>query len=382
MNKMPKTENHFYRKLFEIGRRLLTESEIDRLLTIAMDEAIENAGVERGLIILFDKQGGIKFQTARQIEKQEIDQPAFEISRTIIQKVKNSGDPVCLENALENPELKKRSSVEKLQLLSVICLPLKFEEKIFGVVYLDNRRFADIFQQQTFQFMQEFSDFISLAAHQELVYKQLSNHYRELEQELRGKFQLDAIIGSHPKMVDVLKMVAQIADTDATVLIQGESGTGKELIAHALHANSRRRDEPFIFVNCGAIPAQLLESELFGHVRGAFSGAIADKAGWFERANRGTIFLDERNDMSAALQVRLLRVLQSGEYSRVGQRRNPKLRCPRRGGVQQEPENFNCRRKTQGRSLLPIECGGYRLAAAAGTAGRYSVTGEFFPEKF
>ncbi len=144
------------------------------------------------------------------------------------------------------------------------------------------------------------------------------NRKNQLENELRGKYQFDSIIGHHPKMVEILRLVSRIADSDATVLIQGESGTGKELIAEALHYNSHRRDKPFIPVNCGAIPEQLLESELFGHVRGAFTGAVADKAGWFERANGGTIFLDEISDMSPALQVRLLRVLQTGEYARVG----------------------------------------------------------------
>ena len=120
-------------------------------------------------------------------------------------------------------------------------------------------------------------------------------------------------------MVDLLKLVSQIADTDAIVLIQGESGSGKELIARALHFNSSRRDKLFVPINCGALPENLLESELFGHVRGAFTGAVNEKKGLFERADGGTIFLDEVGEMSPALQVKLLRVLQNGEYSRVGE---------------------------------------------------------------
>lgn len=138
------------------------------------------------------------------------------------------------------------------------------------------------------------------------------------EAELRSNYRFESIVGHHPKMIEVLKLVAQIADTDATVLIQGESGTGKELIARALHDNSSRRDKPLVPINCAAIPEHLLESELFGHVRGAFTGATKDATGWFERADGGTIFLDEVNDMSPALQVRLLRILQTGEYSRLG----------------------------------------------------------------
>lgn len=130
--------------------------------------------------------------------------------------------------------------------------------------------------------------------------------------------QLQAIVGQDPKMVNILRLVTQIADANATVLIKGENGTGKELIASALHVNSRRRNLPFVPINCGAIPESLLESELFGHVRGAFTGAIKDKMGRFECAANGTIFLDEIGELALALQVKLLRFLQTGEYSRVG----------------------------------------------------------------
>ena len=307
-----------YQKLFDIGRRLLTETEVDRLLTTAMDEAIEISCAERGMIILFDNSGGIQFQTARNLDKEDIENPEFEISRTIIQQVKTKKLPICLKNALEDTNFKKSKSVEQLQILSVICLPLVYETDLFGVVYLDNRKFAGIFKPETFNFVQEFTKFISLTAFQALQRKRLQHQINELENELRGKYKFESLIGQHPKMVSILKLIAQVANSSASVLIQGESGTGKELIAEALHYNSQRRNKPFIPINCGAIPEHLLESELFGHVRGAFTGAITDKAGWFERADGGTIFLDEINDMSPALQVRLLRVLQTGEYSRIG----------------------------------------------------------------
>ncbi len=139
-----------------------------------------------------------------------------------------------------------------------------------------------------------------------------------IEHELRGSYCFESILGHHPKMIAILKLIAQVADTAATVLIYGESGTGKELIARALHYNSRRKNAIFATINCGALPENLLDTELFGHVRGAFTGAIKDKAGWFEHADKGTIFLDEISEMPAALQVKLLRILQTGEYSRVG----------------------------------------------------------------
>ena len=142
------------------------------------------------------------------------------------------------------------------------------------------------------------------------------NHF--LKRQLREKYQFSQIIGTSPKMQEVFRMVERVADTDSTVLILGESGTGKELVARALHFNSRRQFAPFIPINCAALPENLLESELFGHRRGSFTGAINDKKGLFQEADGGTIFLDEIGSMPALLQSRLLRVLQDREVRRVG----------------------------------------------------------------
>ncbi|KIH76953.1 two component, sigma54 specific, transcriptional regulator, Fis family [Geoalkalibacter ferrihydriticus] len=146
-----------------------------------------------------------------------------------------------------------------------------------------------------------------------------------LRQQLRGKYKFDNIIGNSLAMNQVFSRMERIVNTDSTILILGESGTGKELVAKAIHYNSPRKDHPFIAINCGAIPAELLESELFGHVRGSFTGAVGDKAGRFEAANGGTIFLDEIGTMPMHLQMKLLRVLQEQEVERVGSTRKTKL---------------------------------------------------------
>lgn len=146
----------------------------------------------------------------------------------------------------------------------------------------------------------------------------LENRITDLETKLRIEYHFEVIVGHHPKVVEILRVISKIADTDATVLIQGENGTGKELIAQTLHHNSSRNQKSFIPINCGALTENLLDSELFGHVQGAFTGAVRDKKGYFERANCGTIFLDEISEMSFPLQVKLLRILQTGEYSLVG----------------------------------------------------------------
>lgn len=161
-------------------------------------------------------------------------------------------------------------------------------------------------------------DEFKLCVQRALSYKAVLAESAYLRRELKKKYQFSQIIGSSPKMHDVFKMIERVADTDSTILILGESGTGKELVARALHFNSRRQFAPFVPINCSALPENLLESELFGHRRGAFTGAINDKKGLFQEADGGTIFLDEVGSMSALLQSRLLRVLQEKEVRRVG----------------------------------------------------------------
>ncbi len=143
-----------------------------------------------------------------------------------------------------------------------------------------------------------------------------------LKKELQERYKFENIVGTSPKMQQVYNLIAKVANTDSTILIQGESGTGKELVARALHFNSRRQHHPFVAINCSALPENLLESELFGHKKGAFTGAVQDKMGLFEEAHNGTIFLDEVNSMAQPLQTKLLRVLQEREIRRVGDTRS------------------------------------------------------------
>ena len=148
--------------------------------------------------------------------------------------------------------------------------------------------------------------------------EELKNENLRLQNELKNKFTPKNIIGSSAAMQEVFDLIAQVSRSEATVLIRGESGTGKELIAHAIHYNSMRSDKPFIKVNCAALPETIIESELFGHEKGAFTSAVAARKGRFELANGGTIFLDEIGDLSPTTQVKLLRVLQEKEFERVG----------------------------------------------------------------
>ena len=151
-----------------------------------------------------------------------------------------------------------------------------------------------------------------------LRHQQLQDENRQLKSQLHQKYKFENIVGQSPQLMKVIDLIERIADTDSTILITGESGTGKELFAKALHYNSPRAEKPIVPVNCGAIPGELLESELFGHIKGAFTGAIANRVGRFELANEGSLFLDEIGDMSVNLQVKILRVLQERNFEPVG----------------------------------------------------------------
>lgn len=168
-------------------------------------------------------------------------------------------------------------------------------------------------------------DELKIVVSKALEKQKLLSENMYLRRQLQGRFEFNNIIGTSPAMNLVFERMRRIVKSDSSVLVTGESGTGKELVAKALHYNGTRKDRPFVAVNCGAIPETLLESELFGHVRGAFTGAVKDKAGRFEAANHGTIFLDEIGTLPLHLQVKLLRVLQEQEVERVGSNKTLKL---------------------------------------------------------
>jgi transcriptional regulator with GAF, ATPase, and Fis domain len=312
------TDTRSVNQLVEMGKKLLLEGDIDAVLTRAMDSAIELCRAERGLIIFFDDQDQPLIQTARNFDRQDIDAPEFEISQTIIAHARKNGQPLCIKNAYDELLFRDKKSVVRLKLLSILCVPLIQNDRVFGLIYLDNRTVRGIFSEEQCSLLLDFADFILVAASRCFEIKKLRNNISALEIELRQRYRFDLIVGHHPQILEILKTVAQISASDISVLIQGETGVGKELIARTLHFNSHRCAKPFIPINCSAIPESLIESELFGHSRGAYTGAVQEKEGLFHKADGGTIFLDEIGELPLSLQPKLLRILQTGEYLRLG----------------------------------------------------------------
>jgi len=223
-------------------------------------------------------------------------------------------------DALHDAQWSSSSSVVNLKLCSVMCAPLMREGEPLGVIYLGNDSVVSLFDERDLEVLTVFTAQASLLVHNALLLHGLRRENEALRQAVQQN-QFGEIIGAGASMREVFRRIEKVAMTDVSVLISGETGTGKELVAREIHRRSARAAGPFVAVNCGAIPESLLESELFGHVRGAFTGAVATRDGKFQAASGGTLFLDEVGDMPPALQVKLLRALQERMVTRVGDTR-------------------------------------------------------------
>ncbi len=216
---------------------------------------------------------------------------------------------------------------ENFETRSMICIPLKTRQGVIGLLYALNK-IEGTFTENNVNMLEIVSGPIAIAIENAILYKKLECYAKTLEQEnrrlkseVRSSFGFPEVVGSGQAMRRVFHMVNKILNSWTTVLIQGETGTGKELIARVIHYNGHLKEKPFVAENCGALSENLLESELFGHVKGAFTGAISDKKGLFEQADGGTIFLDEIGEMPQSMQIKLLRVLQEGQIRPVGANR-------------------------------------------------------------
>jgi transcriptional regulator with GAF, ATPase, and Fis domain len=309
-----------YAKLYDFSEKLMQKRDLGELLDKLMDLVIEITNADKGFLILMDGDD-LDVKVARNLRRENIADAISQLSDSIVAKVVASRRPVIISDAMHDTEFAAAKSVMQLRLSSVICVPLLDRGRLIGIIYVGNDSIVNLFQETMMRILTVFAAQASLIVANALLVDELKVDNRKLSERLEA-VRFGEIVGTSPPMQAVFRKIEKIAPTDISVLITGETGTGKELIAREIHTRSPRAGKPFITINCGAIPENLLESELFGHVKGAFTGAIANKQGKFQAADGGTLFLDEIGEMPLELQVKLLRALQERVVVRVGDTRS------------------------------------------------------------
>jgi Nif-specific regulatory protein len=282
-----------------------------------LDSLIEITQAERGFILFYlPESTQADVVAARNFQTRNLALEEYNFSRTLLQEVFRRGATVFVEDALSDPLYGKESSVINHQLKSILVTPLKHGARTIGALYLENHLRSCAFDEDAPQVLEVVARFaVFYLLHARLLPTAFETDHQVFLDESKAAKE---IIGRNAKILAVQEIISRIADSTATVLIEGESGTGKELVARALHYQSLRRQQPFVAINCAAIPEALLESELFGHEKGAFTGALERYVGRLERGDGGTIFLDEISELAYPLQAKLLRFLQSNEFDRLG----------------------------------------------------------------
>ena len=304
-------------RLAEFARQLASEPGVDTALTRLLDALIEVVRADKGFVLVVNE-GTPQVLKARNFQRENVADAVERLSDTIVRRVLETRQPLCIEDALHDSQFNASESVVNLKLASVMCLPLVMRGELLGAIYVGNDKLTNLFTDRELEVATSFCSTAVLLVELGRQLDELRADKRALLERLEEHAYGD-IIGACEAMRDIFRKIDKVAGTDISVLVTGETGTGKELIAREIHRRSPRKNGPFVAINCGAIPENLLESELFGHAKGAFTGAVASRPGRFQSAHGGTLFLDEIGEMPAALQVKLLRALQEHAVTRVGE---------------------------------------------------------------
>ncbi len=307
--------------LNEVSRKILSTHDLDYLLKTVMEELRLFIPAEKGLIILKSKEGGSgRTVELKTIAKWNLEGEDLEFSRTIVREVLKTDRPYFSRDVCSDQKFSQAESIRNLQILSVICIPLKKYQgdATIGTLYIDTRTSSTGFSEQDLFFAETFANMLAIALDNSFHVHQLNMENRDLRHRVKRLDRLGELVGGSEAMQKVFRIIDKISEVKSNVLILGETGTGKEVAARTIHNLSARRNGPYVTINCGALPENLLESELFGHVRGAFTGAAFDKKGLFQAADGGSILLDEIGSMPLSLQVKTLRVLAERKIRPVG----------------------------------------------------------------
>ncbi len=334
--------------LMEINQELTRERDPKRLLSLIMERAVELTGAERGMVVM---PKGDAF--AQVVCYQISDEAEKSFSRSVAEKVVREGRAVLAVDALDDERFRAFVSVNAMKLRSILAVPLQIKRHVVGAIYLDSRLRTGVFTDADRRMLEAFGAQAAVALetarlisentqkcselananneiqsltdqlrekleHSEVKLRRVGALLEQTQKDVSERLRKSGIIGQSVAMQAVLKMIDRIALADVPVYVFGASGTGKELAARAIHSGSERREKPFVPINCGALPPKLLASELFGHKKGAFTGAVGDRPGLFRLADQGTLFLDEVSDMDKEMQTHLLRVLQDGTLRSLG----------------------------------------------------------------
>jgi transcriptional regulator with GAF, ATPase, and Fis domain len=313
------------KEILKLGQEVVTIRNIRDLIQHILSTLNRITGAERGGIFLLDDKTDppkLVIRGSKNLTSDQIADKCFASSMKLIEEVAVSGNGRIL--SISSKEKNKMSPQNNI-IFSRICVPMILRDKTVGVLYHDNRLLSSAFKESDLELLSYFAALAAFALDNASAYEEIKRLNQKLSEETQyykeehlSTLHFEDIVGESSSIKSVLSKVDQVTGTDATVMITGETGAGKELVARAIHRHSGRREKPFIRVHCSALPESLIPSELFGHEKGAFTGAARRRLGRFELADEGTLFLDEIGDLSLDIQVRLLRVLQSKEFERVG----------------------------------------------------------------
>ena len=312
--------------LFEISQTLDKSMDLREVVGPVLKAMANRMGMLRGTLTLLNRQTGeILIEAAYGLSDGQQQRGRYRPGEGVTGKVVRTGEPAVVPRISKEPLFLNRTGARKglsKADISFICVPIKMGNEVIGALSTDRLFSEDVSFEEDVRLLSIVASMIAQAVRLRQAVREererLLQENTRLQEALKDRFRPANIVGNSRPMQAVYDLIGKVSKSDATVLVRGESGTGKELVTNAIHYNSLRANKPIVKVNCAALPETVLESELFGHEKGAFTGAIAQRKGRFELASSGTIFLDEIGDLSASTQIRLLRVLQEKEFERVG----------------------------------------------------------------